>query len=67
MYDSFVRYQTRLIRVFDRLAQPYGFEVVDAGRPAEEVFETIQHSISGVFKLSGSQTSGRPSSLPAAK
>ncbi len=33
MYDSFVRYQARLIRVFDRLAKPYGFEVVDAGRP----------------------------------
>jgi hypothetical protein len=37
IYDSFVRYQARLIRVFDRLAKPYGFEVVDAGRPAEEV------------------------------
>jgi dTMP kinase len=73
MYDSFVRYQARLIRVFDRLAEPYGFEVVDAGRPAEEVFETIQKSIAGVFKppvtraLTGSQTSGPPSSLPAAK
>src|SRR5271166_1579945 len=31
MYDSFVRYQARLIRVFDRLSTPYGFEVVDAG------------------------------------
>ncbi len=50
MYDSFVRYQERLIRVFDRLAKPYGFEVVDAGRPAEEVFETIQQAISGMFK-----------------
>src|ERR1700689_4581057 len=50
MYDSFIRYQGRLIRVFDRLAKPYGFEVVDAGRPAEEVFETIQQAISGVFK-----------------
>src|SRR5580698_937608 len=50
MYDSFVRYQARLIRVFNRLSKPYGFEVVDAGRPAEEVFETIQQAISGVFK-----------------
>jgi len=49
MYDSFVRYQTRLIQVFDRLAGPYGFEVVDAGRPAEKVFENIQESISRIF------------------
>ena len=49
MYDSFVRYQTRLIRVFDSLSAPYGFEVVDAGRPTQEVFETLQAAISGVF------------------
>jgi dTMP kinase len=49
MYDSFVRYQTRLIRVFDRLSKPYGFEVVDAGRPAEEVFEALQASILSIL------------------
>lgn len=48
MYDSFVRYQSRLIRVFDRLAKPYGFEVVDAERPAEEVFQTLKDSIAGI-------------------
>lgn len=50
MYESFVRYQARLIRVFDRLAQPYGLEVVDADRPADQVFETLQEAISGIFK-----------------
>jgi dTMP kinase len=49
MYDSFVRYQTRLIRVFDGLATPYGFEVVDAGRPVEEVFEALQAAISSIL------------------
>lgn len=64
MYDSFVRYQTRLIRVFDRLSKPYGFEVVDAGRPAEEVFEALQASIlntlagRNVVKAAG-KTAGR--------
>jgi dTMP kinase len=65
MYDSFVRYQTRLIRVFDRLAAPYGFEVVDAGRPAEEVFSTIQHAISSVFKPA-EPASSRSHTAPAA-
>src|SRR5579863_1992216 len=64
MYDSFVRYQARLIRVFDRLSKPYGFEVVDAGRPAEEVFEALQASIlntlagRNVVKAAG-KTAGR--------
>lgn len=49
MYDSFVRYQRRLIQVFDSLSTPYGFEVVDAGRPVEEVFAALQGAISGVL------------------
>ncbi len=49
MYDSFVRYQTRLIRVFDRLARPYAFQIVDAGRPAEHVFEDLKEAITGVL------------------
>jgi dTMP kinase len=50
MFESFVRYQSRLIRVFDSLAKPYGFEVVDAGRPADDVFESLRQSISRVFE-----------------
>ena len=49
MYDSFVRYQTRLIRVFDRLAQPYGFTTVDASRPPDQVFEALRAEISRTF------------------
>lgn len=49
MYDSFVRYQTRLIRVFDRLAVPYGFTTVDASRSADHVFEALKAEISQVF------------------
>ncbi|HEY1759540.1 MAG TPA: hypothetical protein VGG72_29475 [Bryobacteraceae bacterium] len=59
MYDSFVRYQTRLIQVFDRLSIPYGFEVVDAGRPVEEVFEALQSAISRM--LAPSRSNGRAS------
>src|SRR6185295_2823681 len=35
MFDSFVRYQSRLIRVFDSLAAPYNFQVIDASRPPQ--------------------------------
>ncbi|MBV8847402.1 MAG: hypothetical protein JO307_31720 [Bryobacterales bacterium] len=50
MCDSFVRYQARLIRVFDRLAGPYGFELVDAGRSPDEVFESLKASILRVLR-----------------
>ena len=63
MYESFVRYQSRLIRVFDSMAEPYDFTVVDAGRPAEAVFQTIQEEITSVFKRPaepGSPASRKP-------
>jgi dTMP kinase len=60
MYESFVRYQTRLIQVFDRLSTPYGFQVVDAGRSVEEVFEALQKAISGMFAPRNSEKSARP-------
>ena len=34
MYQSFVRYQTRLIKALDSMVEPYEFTVIDAG-PAD--------------------------------
>lgn len=45
LYDSFVVYQTRLIEQFDRMAEEYGFVVVDATRSIEEVFRDLQREI----------------------
>src|SRR5712692_2710404 len=49
MFDSFVRYQTRLIHVFDRLARTYDIEMIDATRSADEIFHELQTSISRLF------------------
>ena len=49
MFDSFVRYQSRLIRVFDSLAAPYNFQVIDARRPPVEVFESLKTSVARIF------------------
>ena len=62
MYDSFVRYQSRLIRVFDSLAEPYGFEVIDATRPPVEVFESLKASVSRIF-----EPHGKPKIVPPRK
>jgi dTMP kinase len=60
MYDSFVRYQSRLIRVFDSLAVPYGFEVIDATRPPVEVFESLKASVSRIFEPQEEPQVARP-------
>ena len=71
MYSSFVGYQSRLIRVFDRLAKTYELEMIDAGRPADEIFHELQASISRLFtgprpaRKVGSPN-GAPSGLRAA-
>ena len=51
MYESFVRYQSSLIQVFDDMAGPYGFEIINASQPADRVFESLQSSISRVLEM----------------
>ncbi len=45
----FGKYQSRLIRVFDSLASTYDLEMIDATRPAEEIFHELQTSIARLF------------------
>jgi dTMP kinase len=65
MYESFIAYQSRLIKVFDQLSVPYGFKVVDASRPAEEVFEKLKAHIEVV--IPPEQALPRPASTTAKK
>ena len=45
MHQSFVRYQTRLVRTLDGLAKRYNFAVIDASRPADVIFHDLQDKI----------------------
>ena len=38
LYESFVEYQTRMLREFDNMATPYKFQVIDASQTIEAVF-----------------------------
>jgi dTMP kinase len=49
MYDSFVEYQGRLLAQFDRMVESYGFNVIDASRSIEEVFEDLKGRVSHVL------------------
>ncbi len=42
MYESFNRYQAKLLETFDRMAPFYGFNIVDANGSVEEVFEVLR-------------------------
>jgi dTMP kinase len=46
MYESFVKYQARLIRALDSMAEPYSFTVIDASQPIPKIFQELQRRIS---------------------
>jgi dTMP kinase len=50
MFESFVRYQSKLIHVFDQLSESYGFEMIDARQSADQVFHALQTSIMDAFQ-----------------
>jgi dTMP kinase len=45
MFDSFVEYQTRLLAQFDAMIDAFKFEVIDATKSIEQVFEDLQTRI----------------------
>ncbi len=47
-YESFVRYQTRLLRIFDELAATREFTVIDANRDVLPVFRDLKAGVSEV-------------------
>ncbi len=55
MYESFRRYQTSLLSQFDKLAEEYKFEVIDATQDVRSVFEQLQNGISRLLHDDRSQ------------
>jgi len=45
LYESFVRYQTRILEEFDKMVDEFGFTVVDASRSIEEVNHDLKMEI----------------------
>ena len=46
MYESFIKYQSRLIRALDDMVEPYEFTVIDAGQSIERIFRELQRRMS---------------------
>src|ERR1044071_5789069 len=45
MYESFVKYQLRLIKALDSMVAPYEFSVIAAGQPIPRIFRNLQRHI----------------------
>lgn len=50
-YDSFVAYQARLLREFDRMSGEYGFRVIDASRSIRRVDADLRRAVARVVAL----------------
>src|SRR6185503_2345673 len=70
-YDSFVAYQKRLLREFDRMSREYGFQTVDASKPIRRVANALRRSISKIIEeepatISPEQVKAKPVAPAAA-
>ncbi len=64
-YDSFVRYQARLIKALDSMVKPYEFTVIDANQSVPRIFSELRRRIA---RLSLPRAARRPRlRRPAAK
>jgi dTMP kinase len=49
LYDSFIEYQTRMLKVFDRLTGEYGFQVLNASRSVRSVGNDLKRAVMRVL------------------
>jgi dTMP kinase len=66
MYESFIKYQTRLIRALDSMVEPYDFTILDASQPIERIFRELQKRIGRLLGEVAPRARARPSQARAA-
>ena len=49
LYDSFIQYQTRMLKVFDRMSVEYKFHVMNASRSVRSVAADLRRSVAKVI------------------
>jgi dTMP kinase len=50
LYDSFKKYQGLLIKEFDKMAEEFHFEVIDARKPPQEIQEALRIKLHPILK-----------------
>lgn len=49
LYESFIEYQSRLIKQFDALSETYGFETIDATRPVADISKYLCDKVTNLL------------------
>lgn len=49
LYESFIRYQTRIVDELDGLAREYGFETIDATMPIQDISEHLNRRMDALL------------------
>ena len=55
-YDSFIAYQTRMLKVFDRMSSEFGFEVLNASRSVRSVAADLKNAVSKLIEEPATST-----------
>ena len=53
LYESFIRYQKWLLAEFDKMVEPYGFNIIDASATVEDVFTDLRERVDKVIADNG--------------
>lgn len=56
-YDSFIEYQTRMLKVFDRMTEEYDFDVINASRTIRRVAADLRRAVEKVIDTPRTVTS----------
>jgi dTMP kinase len=60
-YDSFIEYQTRMLKVFDRMSAEYNFTVMNAARSVRRVASDLRRAVARVIDETSSNELLSPS------
>ena len=63
LYDSFIEYQKRMLKVFDRLTGEYGFQVLNASRSVRTVAADLRKGVLRVLEEPGPMSEDNVSSI----
>ena len=56
-YDSFIAYQTRMLKVFDRMSGEFGFHVLNASRSVRSVASDLRRAVAKIVDESAAEDS----------
>src|SRR5215211_411028 len=66
-YDSFIEYQRRMLKVFDRMNSEYGFRVVNASRSVRTVASDLRRAVAKLIDEPTTSTEEKVSQLQAVR